>query len=126
MCRRKRKESDRKKSVFGLGTKIFIGFIAAFVLYWFISANDAAIRIKEAGGLIEEKSFIGILMYILDIAFPVKTLVVGLVFGFVWYLYSKRRKEINEARGAVEEEKTAEETAPEQEEFIEPVQYKQQ
>ena len=70
MCRRKRKESDRKKSVFGLGTKIFIGFIAAFVLYWFISAIDAAIRIKEAGGLIEEKSFIGILMYILDIAFP--------------------------------------------------------
>ena len=55
-----------------------------------------------------------------------KTLVAGLVFGFVWYLYSKRRKEINEARGAAEEEKTAEETAPEQEEFIEPVQYKQQ
>ena len=126
MCRRKRKESDRKKSVFGLGKKIFIGFIAGFVLYWFISAIDAAIRIKEAGGLIEEKSFIGILMYILDIAFPVKTLVAGLVFGFVWYLYSKRRKEINEARGAAEEEKTAEETAPEQEEFIEPVQYKQQ
>ena len=126
MCRRKRKESDRKKSVFGLGTKIFIGFIAAFVLYWFISAIDAAIRIKEAGGLIEEKSFIGILMYILDIAFPVKTLVIGLVFGFVWYMYSKRRKDINEAKEAAEAEIVTEETAAEQEEIIDPVQYKEQ
>ncbi len=123
MCR---KNNDQKKSVFGKGTKAFIGFLSAFVVYWLISAIDAAIRITKSGGLIDNKSFTGILMYILDIAFPVKTLVVGLVFGFVWYIYSKRRKDINEAKEAAEAEKVTEETAPEQEEIIEPVQYKEQ
>ena len=51
---------------------------------------------------------------------------IGLVFGFVWYMYSKRRKDINEAKEAAEAETVTEETAAEQEEIIEPVQYKEQ
>ena len=124
MCR---KNSDHKKSVFGKGTKVFIGFLSAFVVYWLISAIHAAFILKKHNlSLIKAKSFDGILMEVLGFAFPVKTLVIGLVFGFVWYMYSKRRKDINEVKEAAEAETVTEETAAEQEEIIEPVQYKEQ
>ena len=81
MCR---KNSDHKKSVFGKGTKVFIGFLSAFVVYWLISAIHAAFILKKHNlSLIKAKSFDGILMEVLGFAFPVKTLVIGLVFGFV-------------------------------------------
>jgi cbb3-type cytochrome oxidase subunit 3 len=87
----------------------------------------AAIEVHEISGRFGIKeSFLEILMGILGYAFPVKTLAIGLVFGVVWYVYSKRRKDINDAMEAAEEEKAAKESSPEQEEFIEPVQYKQQ
>ena len=80
MCR---KNSDHKKSVFGKGTKVFIGFLSAFVVYWLISAIHAAFILKKHNlSLIKAKSFDGILMEVLGFAFPVKTLVIGLVFGF--------------------------------------------
>ena len=79
-----------------------------------------------SGRLGGKESFLEILMGVLGFAFPVKTLAIGLVFGVVWYVYSKRRKDINDAMEAAEEEKETEETTPEQEEIIEPVQYKQQ
>ena len=127
MCRRKRKDSNQKKTVFGKGSRIFIGLLSATVVCLLIEIIRAAIEVHEISGRFGIKeSFLEILMGILGYAFPVKTLAIGLVFGVVWYVYSKRRKDINDAMEAAEEEKEAEKTAPEQEEFIEPVQYKQQ
>ena len=121
------KNSDQKRTVFGKGSRFFVGFLSAAAFYWFISAIHAAIKMHEIhvrlGG---KKSFIETLMEVMGFAFPAKTLVIGLVFGFIWYMYSKRRKDINEAKEAAETEKVTEETAPEQEEIIEPVHYKQQ
>ena len=126
MCHRK-KNSDRKGSIFGKGSRIFIGLLSAAVVCLLIEIIHAAIEVYEISGRYGIKeSFLEILMGILGYAFPVKTLAIGLVFGVVWYVYSKRRKDINDAMEAAEEEKEAEKTAPEQEEFIEPVQYKQQ
>ena len=126
MCRSK-KNSDRKGSIFGKGSRIFIGLLSATVVCMLIEIIRAAIEVHEISGRFGIKeSFLEILMRVLGLAFPVKTLAIGLVFGVVWYVYSKRRKDINDAMEAAEEEKAAEETAPEQEEFIEPVQYKQQ
>ena len=125
MCRRN-KNSDRK-TVFGKGSRIFIGFLSATLVCLLIEIIYAATKMHEISGRLGGKeSFLEILMGILGFAFPVKTLAIGLVFGVVWYVYSKRRKDINDAMEAAEEEKAAEETTPEQEEFIEPVQYKQQ
>ena len=126
MCRSK-KNSDRKGSVFGKGSRIFIGLLSATLVCLLIEIIYAATKIHEINGRLGSKeSFLEILMGVLEFAFPVKTLAIGLVFGVIWYVYSKRRKDINDAMEAAEEEKAAEETAPEQEEFIEPVQYKQQ
>ena len=126
MCHRK-KNSDRKGSIFGKGSRIFIGLLSATLVCLLIEIIYAAIKMHEISGRLGGKeSFLEILMGILGFAFPVKTLAIGLVFGVVWYVYSKRRKDINDAMEAAEEEKTTEETTPEQEEFIEPVQYKQQ
>ena len=126
MCRKK-KNSDHKGSVFGKGSRIFIGLLSATVVCLLIEIIRAAIEVHEISGRFGIKeSFLEILMGILGYAFPVKTLAIGLVFGVVWYVYSKRRKDINDAMEAAEEEKAAEETTPEQEEFIDPVQYKQQ
>ena len=125
MCRRN-KNSDRK-TVFGKGSRICIGFLSATLVCLLIEIIYAATKMHEISGRFGIKeSFLEILMGILGYAFPVKTLAIGLVFGVVWYVYSKRRKDINDAMEAAEEEKEAEKTAPEQEEFIEPVQYKQQ
>ena len=125
MCRRN-KNSDRK-TVFGKGSRIFIGFLSATLVCLLIEIIYAATKMHEISGRLGGKeSFLEILMGVLGFAFPVKTLAIGLVFGVVWYVYSKRRKDINDAMEAAEEEKAAEETTPEQEEFIEPVQYKQQ
>ena len=126
MCHRK-KNSDRKGSVFGKGSRIFIGLLSAAVVCLLIEIIYAAIKIHEINVRFGDKeSFLEILMGVLGFAFPVKTLAIGLVFGVVWYVYSKRKKDINDAMEAAEEEKVTEETTPEQEEFIEPVQYKQQ
>ena len=115
MCRRKNKESDHK-TVFGKGSRIFIGIISATVVCLLIEIIHAAIKMHEISGRLGGKeSFLEILMGILGYAFPLKTLAIGLVFGVVWYVYSKRRKDINDAMEAAEEEKEAEETAPEQE-----------
>ena len=123
MCRKK-KNSDREETVFGKGSRIFIGLLSAALVCLLIEIIYAAIKMHEINGRLGSKeSFLEILMRVLGFAFPVKTLAIGLVFGVVWYVYSKRRKDINEA---AEEEKAAEESSPEQEEFIEPVQYKQQ
>ena len=127
MCRRKRKDSNQKKTVFGKGSRIFIGFLSATLVCLLIEIIYAAIKMHEISGRLGGKeSFLEILMGVLGIMFPVKTLAIGLVFGFAWYIYSKTRKDINEAKEAAEEEKKTEETTPEQEELIEPVQYKQQ
>ena len=126
MCHRK-KNSDRKGSIFGKGSRIFIGLLSAAVVCMLIEIIHVAIEVHEISGRYGIKeSFLEILMGILGYAFPVKTLAIGLVFGVVWYVYSKRRKDINDAMEAAEEEKVMEETAPEQEEIIEPVQDKQQ
>ena len=126
MCRKK-KNNDCKGSVFGKGSRIFIGLLSATLVCLLIEIIYAAIKMHEISGRLGGKeSFLEILMGVLGFAFPVKTLAIGLVFGVVWYVYSKRRKDINDAMEAAEEEKTTEETTPEQEEFIEPVQYKQQ
>ena len=126
MCRKK-KNSDREETVFGKGSRIFIGLLSATLVCLLIEIIYAAIKMHEINVRFGDKeSFLEILMRVLGVAFPVKTLAIGLVFGVVWYVYSKRRKDINDAMEAAEEEKAAEETAPEQEEFIEPVQYKQQ
>ena len=126
MCRRK-KNSDCKGSVFGKGSRIFIGLLSATLVCLLIEIIYAAIKMHELSGRLGGKeSFLEILMGVLGFAFPVKTLAIGLVFGVVWYVYSKRRKDINDAMEAAEEEKVPEECSPEQEEFIEPVQYKQQ
>ena len=126
MCRKK-KNSDREETVFGKGSRIFIGLLSATLVCLLIEIIYAAIKMHEISGRLGGKeSFLEILMGVLGFAFPVKTLAIGLVFGVVWYVYSKRRKDINDAMEAAEEEKTTEETTPEQEEFIEPVQYKQQ
>lgn len=126
MCRKK-KNSDRKGSIFGKGSRIFIGLLSATLVCLLIEIIYAAIKMHEISGRFGIKeSFLEILMGILGYAFPVKTLAIGLVFGVVWYVYSKRRKDINDAMEAAEEEKETEETTPEQEEIIEPVQYKQQ
>ena len=127
MCRRKRKDSNQKKTVFGKGSRIFIGLLSATLVCLLIEIIYAAIKMHEISGRLGGKeSFLEILMGVLGIMFPVKTLAIGLVFGFAWYIYSKTRKDINEAKEAAEEEKKTEETTPEQEELIEPVQYKQQ
>ncbi len=127
MCRRKRKDSNQKKTVFGKGSRIFIGLLSATLVCLLIEIIYAAIKMHEISGRLGGKeSFLEILMGVLGIMFPVKTLAIGLVFGVVWYVYSKRRKDINDAMEAAEEEKVPEESSPEQEEFIEPVQYKQQ
>ena len=127
MCRRKRKDSNQKKTVFGKGSRIFIGFLSATLVCLLIEIIYAAIKMHEISGRLGGKeSFLEILMGVLGIMFPVKTLAIGLVFGFAWYIYSKTRKDINEAKEAAEEEKKTEETTLEQEELIEPVQYKQQ
>ena len=124
MCR---KNNDRKGSVFGKGSRIFIGLLSATLVCLLIEIIYAAIKMHEISGRLGGKeSFLEILMGVLGFAFPVKTLAIGLVFGVVWYVYSKRRKDINDAMEAAEEEKVPEECSPEQEEFIEPVQYKQQ
>lgn len=127
MCRKK-KNSDREETVFGKGSRIFIGLLSATLVCLLIEIIYAAIKMHEEinGRLGSKESFLEILMRVLGFAFPVKTLAIGLVFGVVWYVYSKRRKDINDAMEAAEEEKAAEESSPEQEEFIEPVQYKQQ
>ena len=126
MCRSK-KNSDRKGSVFGKGSRIFIGLLSATLVCLLIEIIYAATKMHEINGRLGSKeSFLEILMRVLEFAFPVKTLAIGLVFGVVCYVYRKRRKYINDAMEAAEEEKEAEKTAPEQEEFIEPVQYKQQ
>ena len=126
MCRSK-KNSDRKGSVFGKGSRIFIGLLSATVVCMLIEIIRAAIEVHEISGRFGIKeSFLEILMGVLGFAFPVKTLAIGLVFGVVWYVYSKRKKDINDAMEAAEEEKVTEETTPEQEEIIKPVQYKQQ
>ena len=126
MCRKK-KNSDREETVFGKGSRIFIGLLSAALVCLLIEIIYAATKIHEINGRLGSKeSFLEILMSFLGFAFPVKTLAIGLVFGVVWYVYSKRRKDINDAMEAAEEEKAAEESSPEQEEFIEPVQYKQQ
>ncbi len=126
MCRKK-KNSDREETVFGKGSRIFIGLLSAALVCLLIEIIYAAIKMHEINGRLGSKeSFLEILMRVLGFAFPVKTLAIGLVFGVVWYVYSKRRKDINDAMEAAEEEKAAEESSPEQEEFIEPVQYKQQ
>ena len=126
MCHRK-KNSDRKESVFGKGSRVFIGLLSAALVCLLIEIIYAAIKIHEINVRFGDKeSFLEILMGVLGFAFPVKTLAIGLVFGVVWYVYSKRKKDINDAMEAAEEEKVTEETTPEQEEFIEPVQYKQQ
>ena len=126
MCRKK-KNSDREETVFGKGSRIFIGLLSATLVWLLIEIIYAAIKMHEINGRLGSKeSFLEILMRVLGFAFPVKTLAIGLVFGVVWYVYSKRRKDINDAMEAAEEEKAAEESSPEQEEFIEPVQYKQQ
>ena len=126
MCHRK-KNSDRKGSIFGKGSRIFIGLLSATLVCLLIEIIYAAIKMHEISGRLGGKeSFLEILMGVLGVAFPVKTLAIGLVFGVVWYVYSKRRKDINDAMEAAEEEKVPEECSPEQEEFIEPVQYKQQ
>lgn len=126
MCRKK-KNSDREETVFGKGSRIFIGLLSATLVCLLIEIIYAAIKMHEINGRLGSKeSFLEILMGVLGFAFPVKTLAIGLVFGVVWYVYSKRRKEINDAMEAAEEEKVPEECSPEQEEFIEPVQYKQQ
>ena len=126
MCRKK-KNSDREETVFGKGSRIFIGLLSATLVCLLIEIIYAAIKMHEINGRLGSKeSFLEILMGVLGFAFPVKTLAIGLVFGVVWYVYSKRRKDINDAMEAAEEEKAAEESSPEQEEFIEPVQYKQQ
>ena len=126
MCHRK-KNSDRKGSIFGKGSRIFIGLLSATLVCLLIEIIYAAIKMHEISGRLGGKeSFLEILMGVLGFAFPVKTLAIGLVFGVVWYVYSKRRKDINDAMEAAEEEKVPEECSPEQEEFIEPVQYKQQ
>ena len=126
MCRKK-KNSDREETVFGKGSRIFIGLLSAALVCLLIEIIYAAIKMHEINGRLGSKeSFLEILMRVLGLAFPVKTLAIGLVFGVVWYVYSKRRKDINDAMEAAEEEKAAEESSPEQEEFIEPVQYKQQ
>ena len=126
MCRKK-KNSDREETVFGKGSRIFIGLLSATLVCLLIEIIYAAIKMHEINGRLGSKeSFLEILMRVLGFAFPVKTLAIGLVFGVVWYVYSKRRKDINDAMEAAEEEKAAEESSPEQEEFIEPVQYKQQ
>ena len=127
MCRRKRKDSNQKKTVFGKGSRIFIGLLSATLVCLLIEIIYAAIKMHEISGRLGGKeSFLEILMGVLGIMFPVKTLAIGLVFGFAWYIYSKTRKDINDAMEAAEEEKKTEETTPEQEELIEPVQYKQQ
>ena len=126
MCRKK-KNSDREETVFGKGSRIFIGLLSATLVCLLIEIIYAAIKMHEINGRLGSKeSFLEILMRVLGFAFPVKTLAIGLVFGVVWYVYSKRRKDINDAMEAAEEEKVPEECSPEQEEFIEPVQYKQQ
>ena len=126
MCRKK-KNSDREETVFGKGSRIFIGLLSAALVCLLIEIIYAAIKMHEINGRLGSKeSFLEILMRVLGFAFPVKTLAIGLVFGVVWYVYSKRRKDINDAMEAADEEKAAEESSPEQEEFIEPVQYKQQ
>lgn len=126
MCRKK-KNSDREETVFGKGSRIFIGLLSATFVCMLIEIIHAAIEVHEISGRFGIKeSFLEILMGILGYAFPLKTLAIGLVFGVVWYVYSKRRKDINDAMEAAEEEKVPEECSPEQEEFIEPVQYKQQ
>ena len=126
MCRKK-KNSDREETVFGKGSRIFIDLLSAALVCLLIEIIYAAIKMHEINGRLGSKeSFLEILMRVLGFAFPVKTLAIGLVFGVVWYVYSKRRKDINDAMEAAEEEKAAEESSPEQEEFIEPVQYKQQ
>ena len=126
MCRKK-KNSDREETVFGKGSRIFIGLLSATLVCLLIEIIYAAIKMHEINVRFGDKeSFLEILMRVLGVAFPVKTLAIGLVFGVVWYVYSKRRKDINDAMEAAEEEKAAEESSPEQEEFIEPVQYKQQ
>ncbi len=126
MCHRK-KNSDRKESVFGKGSRIFIGLLSAAVVCLLIEIIYAATKMHEISGRLGGKeSFLEILMGVLGFAFPVKTLAIGLVFGVVWYVYSKRKKDINDAMEAAEEEKVPEEPSTEQEEIIEPVQYKQQ
>ena len=127
MCRRKRKDSNQKRTVFGKGSRIFIGLLSASLVCLLIEIIYAAIKMHEINVRFGDKeSLLEILMRLLGFAFPVKTLAIGLVFGVVWYVYSKRRKDINDAMEAAEEEKETEETTPEQEEIIEPVQYKQQ
>ena len=124
MCR---KNNDQKRSIFGKGSRIIIGLLSATLVCLLIEIIHAAIEVHEISGRFGIKeSFLEILMRILGFAFPLKTLAIGLVFGVVWYVYSKRRKDINDAMEAAEEEKETEETTPEQEEIIEPVQYKQQ
>ena len=126
MCRKK-KNSDREETVFGKGSRIFIGLLSATLVCLLIEIIYAAIKMHEISGRFGVKeSFLEILMRVLGLAFPLKTLAIGLVFGVVWYVYSKRRKDINDAMEAAEEEKVPEKCSPEQEEFIEPVQYKQQ
>ena len=111
MCRKK-KNSDCEETVFGKGSRIFIGLLSAALVCLLIEIIYAAIKMHEINGRLGSKeSFLEILMRVLGFAFPVKTLAIGLVFGVVWYVYSKRRKDINDAMEAAEEEKAAEEAA---------------